>query len=143
MFKVLDIRYKDGFISINFDTGESLNLYPDIFNMYTLEKGKLVDHIEYQQLKEESDRFNCKKKAIGYLSIRSRTCHELETYLYNKGFSKDIVKEVIAGLEESGYIDDYNYAVNYIHYKKGRSAVGENLLRRELYKKGVSRAVRK
>ncbi len=139
MFEIIDIKHKDDFIKIDFDTGESFRLTRDIFYLYSLQKGKLVDRVEYQQLKDESDRYTCKQKAFNYLSIRSRSSLELQNYLFKKGFPKDIIREIIEKLREAGYINDYDFAVSYIHHRRNRKAVGEHLLRSELYKKGISR----
>lgn len=141
MFEVTEIKYKDNYIKVNFNTGESMNLAFDIFDLYSLSKGKLVDQIEYKQLKKESDRYNCLHKALGYLSIRARSSLEIQKYLFKKDFSKDIVTETIAKLKESGYIDDFSFAINYIKSTKRKKAVGKNLLKNELYKKGVAKEI--
>jgi len=139
MFQITDIKTAEHHVKIIFDTGEYFILSLEVFNMYTVRKGKSVDTVEYQQLKEESERYLCNKKAVDYLSAADRSRLEIENYLARKGFSKNIIKEIIIKLNESGYINDYKFALNYIHYKKSRKAVGENLLRHELFKKGVSK----
>lgn len=141
MVEVIDIKYKDYFVRIGLNTGESMNLDYDIFNIYNLEKGKIVDSVEYQQLKDEADRFACRQKALDYLSIRSCSSLEMENYLFRKDFSKDIIREVVKSLKESGYINDYNFAMTYINSKKKGKLIGENLLKKQLYKKGIRREI--
>lgn len=128
-------------IKLDLNTGESINLSYNLFDLYRLERGKVLDLIEYQQLKKESDKINCKRKALTYLSIRARSSLEMEKYLSKKEFLGDVIREVIGELKKSDYINDYNYAVMYINSKNNRKIVGENLLKRDLYKKGVSREI--
>ncbi len=141
MFEITDVKTAENCVKIIFDTDEALLLSPEVFNMYKLQKGSRVDAVAYRQLKEESDRFQCGRKAINYLSASDRSRLEIENHLNRKGFSKDIINETMMKLENSGYLDDYKFAVNYIHYKKGKKAIGDNLLRRELFRKGVSKNI--
>ncbi|MCU0822373.1 MAG: RecX family transcriptional regulator [Spirochaetes bacterium] len=141
MLEITAIKYAENYVKIIFDAGEHLILSPEVSGMYKLRKGKSVDASEYQQLKEESDRFMCARKAIDYLSASDRSGLEIETHLNKKGFSRDIVSETMKKLSESGYLDDYKFALNYVRYQKRKKAVGENLLRRDLFRKGVSKKI--
>lgn len=138
MFEITAVKHTEKFVKIDFETGESLRLSPEIFGMYSLKKGEQIDRIEYQQLKEESERFSCTRKALDYIAARIRSEREVENYLNRKKFSKHLIKEIILKLKDAGYIDDYKFAVSYINYKKERKAVGENLIKSELFKKGVA-----
>jgi len=139
MPQILNIKYNDSFIKVELDTGESLMLPFNVFSMYPISAGKIVDSLLYQQLKEESGRFTCRQQALNYLATRSRSEQEVRTYLIKKGFSKDIINEILIGIKEKGYIDDYDYAIRFINSKKRAKIVGQNLLKRDLFKKGVDK----
>ena len=139
MPQITNIKYADAFIKVDLDTGESLKLAPEIFSMYSISGGKILDSALYQQLKEESVRFLCKEKALNYLAIRSRSYLEMQTYLRKKDFPKNIIQEILNGLRDRGYINDYEYALRFINFKKKAKAVGINSLKRDLSIKGVSR----
>ncbi len=139
MPEILNIKYSDTFIKVDIDTGESLMLPVEVFNMYSISAGKILDSLLYQQLKEESTRFTCKQQALNYLAMRSRSEQEVRNYLLKKGFSKDIINEIMIGIKDSGYLDDYDYALRYISNKKRSKVIGQNLLKRDLYKKGINK----
>ncbi len=139
---ILDsITYKENYIIAVVSTGESIPLPVESLKIYALSKGKVIDPVEYRELKEESDRFSCRRKALHYLSIRARSSREMENYLLKKGFSKDHIREVVLHLKENGYIDDLDFSLRYISYRKSSKAVGRHLLKSELYKKGIAREI--
>ncbi len=139
MPQILNIKYNDSSIKAELDTGESLILPPEVFSMYSISAGKIVDSLLYQQLKEESARFTCKLQALNFLAVRSRSEQEVRNYLIKKGFSKDIINEILTAIKDRGYINDYDYAVRYISSKKKSKVIGQNLLKRDLYRKGIDK----
>ncbi len=139
MFEIVSLEYKSDHVTITLDTGESIKFPFDLYKLYKLETGKKLDRTEYLQLKEESERFECNRKAVNYLSIRSRSSREMENYLIKKGFSKDIIINILKELRDTGYLNDLDFAKRYITSKKKRKTIGKNLLRKELLGKGVSR----
>jgi regulatory protein len=144
MFSVItisNIKIFTDHLSVELDNGEKLALPHQAGEMYRLVTGKIIDFTEYAQLKEESQRYQCKIKALNYLAVRMRSASEMERYLYKKGFAHDAVREVLHGLNESGYIDDSEYALHFINSKLNKKLVGKHLLASELQKKGISRAV--
>jgi regulatory protein len=141
MVQITNIKYSDNYFKINLDTGESLSLTPELYNIYDLHKGKEIDSELYLQLKEESLRLNCRQKALKYLAIRSHSYREMRVYLTKKGFPGDIIDEILKSFKDQGYIDDYDFAVRYINSKKRSKIVGVNVLKRDLFKKGVNKDI--
>ncbi len=107
--------------------------------MFNLERGRALDREEFLQMKEESERFRCRQKALDYLSLKNRTSHEIGKYLTKKGFSAPIIREILAGLDGAGYIDDLKYAKSFIENRRRSRLVGKNLLKKELLARGVER----
>ncbi len=126
-------------VTIELDTGEHISIPLPVAAQYRLAKGKTLEKEEYRQLKTESERYLCKQKALDYLSVKNRTSHEIEKYLTKKGFSADIIAEVMHYLEQTGIIDDLKYAVSYARGRRESRLVGKNLIARELQKKGLPR----
>lgn len=139
--EIKEISYRENFIVVNFSTGESIRLPIDISEIYHLKNGKVIDQAEYSGLKQEAEAFGCRQKALSYLAVRNRASAEMERYLIKKGFSGDHIKSVIMRLKDKGLIDDYVFAVGYINSRKGRKAIGQNLLKSELIKKGIDRNI--
>ena len=141
MITIDKIKLSDIHLSLELDNGETLDIPNQVADLYMLESGRRIDTTEYAQLKEESQRFRCNKKALDYLAVRNRSANEMERYLYKKGFAHNLIREVVNSLGEAGYIDDYDYATRFINNKLNRKLTGKHLLARELQKKGIARAI--
>jgi regulatory protein len=141
MITIIKIKILDFHVTAELENGETLDIPHRAANLYKLVSGRSIDSTEYAQLKAESQRFRCKKKALDYLAIRARSVFEMERYLTRKGFSHDIIREIMNDVVESGYVDDYDYAKQFIRSKLNRKLVGKHLLASELQKKGVSRDI--
>ena len=59
-----------------------------------------------------ADSAAAKRRAIKLLAARDRTAHELHTRL-SRDYEPSVVEEVLAYLEDRGYIDDGRFARNY------------------------------
>ena len=135
------IIYRERHISIDCDDGETFRLPYSALQGFKLEKGKAIESLEYRQIREESEKFQCREKSYSYLSVRARSTFEIQQYLKRKGFSFDIIREVLRCLEDAGYLNDYEFAMAYTKSRLNRKAVGENLLRKELAARGISRNI--
>ena len=72
------------------------------------------------------------------LSTKSQTRHEFQTILSKKGFTEDIIAEVVDRLEHLKCIDDKEVAFHYAIMKAKRNLWGTQRIRHELRKRGVS-----
>lgn len=139
MIAINELTYVDTHIRVTLSTGERLKLPFEAARIYGIERGKSIDRMEYCQLKEESERFSCRQRAMAYLAMRSRSSRELEAFLHKKGFSGELIGQTILDCRDAGYIDDYDFALRYIRSRASRRVVGARLLKSELSKKGISR----
>lgn len=140
MVTVISIAQGKNLVTIELDTGEQIAIPLPVAAQYRIFKEKTLTKEEYHQIKTESERFLCKQKAPDYLSIKNRTSHEIRKYLMKKGFSADIIAEIMQQLEEKGIIDDFTYAVTYMQLRRKSKLVGKKLIAHELQQKGLSRA---
>ena len=81
-----------------------------------------------------------RERAVYYLNIKPRTAAQVRTYLLNKGFDAGEIEETIRELKEYHYLDDLEFARQYLQYgfEKGRGLLR---IKRELTEKGVSAEV--
>ena len=87
--------------------------------------------------KDKADRIIKPKRsaideAANFLSYRSRTKHEIEQRLIDKGYSQDEIDTTLEKLKEYSYVDDTQYAVQAINSAnfgviKGKRAIEHNL----------------
>ena len=141
MITIVKIKLGENCASVELDNGELLKIPYQVMGMFRLEAGRTIDSTEYTQLKEESQQYRCKTMALDYLAICPRSATEMERYLGKKKYDSDLIREVTNGLRDAGYIDDADYAAQYISNKLNRKLVGKKLLSSELQKKGISRTI--
>ena len=139
MIEIIEIRYADPHFMLELSTGEKLRISTETYSKLGISKGKIIDSEEYGHLKEESARIECRQKAFNYLAVRARSGQEMRMYLMKKGFNKDIVEEIVHWLKDKSYINDHNFAVSFINNRIKSRLIGRNVLKRDLYKKGVAR----
>ena len=76
------------------------------------------------------------ERAINLLSYKSRSLAEMRTRLMEKDWSDEaVVNQVIARLEELGYLNDSEFATNYANSRLTLKPVGRTRLRRDLQRK--------
>ncbi len=138
---IQDIEYTDRYIRITLDTGEYIRVEHSSVPSGLLRRGMAIDIEAYTHLKEESMLFECKEKALYYISIRSCTEHGIKKYLMKKGFDKTIISRVLQYLTERGLINDYEYAVHYIQSVREHKVIGNKMLEKKLFEKGVDKGI--
>ena len=103
---------------------------------------KIGDSITAEELKsvmQKSELNSAFERAVGYLSTAPRAKKEIQRYLTDKGYDKDIVRQTIEKLDSYHYIDDYLYAQTYIKSKSKK--YGSFRISSELRQKGIAQIV--
>ncbi|HEY8423184.1 MAG TPA: RecX family transcriptional regulator [Clostridia bacterium] len=101
-----------------------------------LKVGDEISIEELQELSRQSDIESAFSKSLKLLSKTLKTQYEIKNYLIGKGYSLDVIDEVIDKLKSYNYINDKEYAIAYINDKKGSN--GKKKIYSELKQKGVS-----
>lgn len=101
-----------------------------------LEEGKEIDEKELAAVIFESDKRNAFEYALGYISRYVCTQKKITQKLYEKGYGKVVVEYAVDKLKSYGYIDDREYAVQYVTVNRG--VKGLRRLREELAKRGIA-----
>jgi len=100
-----------------------------------LKEGFEINENQIEFLKTETEREVALSKAVGYISKCQKTKKEILKYLLTKGFDETICQQVIEKLEEYKFVDDEEYAKNYIKFKNKNN--GSRKIAMELKQKGV------
>jgi regulatory protein len=100
-----------------------------------LKKGTIISEQKLKTLQDENEQAEAFNTALKLVSKRFKTNHELRTYLKNKGYLDVVINNVIGRLKEYNYIDDGRYCESYITHHQNK---GKNLLKQELWNKGIS-----
>lgn len=100
-----------------------------------LKEGFEINENQIEFLKTETEKEVALSKAVGYISKCQKTKKEILKYLLTKGFDETICQQVIEKLEEYKFVDDEEYAKNYIKFKNKNN--GSRKIAMELKQKGV------
>lgn len=82
-----------------------------------------------------------KYQAVKYLSYRPRTTYEVESYLLKKGYSEQIISEVISYLKAQLYLDDDKFCQLWIEARVRLKPKGKKVLFFELKNKGIDNSI--
>lgn len=122
-----------------------VNIYLDeqfAFGLYKasalhLKVGDTLDNASIQALEQKDAAEEAYQKALKLLNIRPRTEHEMRSRLQEYGFTDEIIEPVIANLLEKNYLNDQQFAAEWIENRTTFRPRGKRLLRIELMKKHV------
>ncbi|WP_028775828.1 RecX family transcriptional regulator [Shimazuella kribbensis] len=118
--------------------GESiLSVHEDVLVKYGLHKGMEVEPTDLTEIIEAQERHYVIQAFFRYVSYRPRTVRESEQHLSQKGFDSTLIQSVLKSMNQQGYLDDRQYARNWIRERQTGKKLGINRLKQELKRKGV------
>lgn len=103
-----------------------------------LRKGQYLSDAEIETLKQGDERDKAYNRALRFLGIRPRSQVEIERYLTEKGYTEDVIEDVVNRLSERQYLDDEAFARFWLENREQFKPRGERALRYELRQKGVA-----
>ncbi|MCX5680149.1 MAG: RecX family transcriptional regulator [Candidatus Omnitrophica bacterium] len=90
---------------------------------------------------EDKVRTKALNNAYMLLRIRPRSEREVRDRLRLKGYSEELVGDIISGLKKTGEIDDLKFATFWIESRMHLNPAGDVVLKHELKHKGVEAGV--
>jgi regulatory protein len=103
-----------------------------------LEPGRKLSEEEIAKLLDEDTYEVAFQKALQFIQHRPRSVEETRRRLAEKGFGEDVVKATIEKLLDKGYLDDFDFARQWIENRNTFRPRSERLLAYELRLKGVA-----
>ena len=101
--------------------------------------GTELSPVEIDQL-ETAQRREALHRALRYLSVRPRSCHELERHLKSRAHSEAAIDGAICECDRLGYVDDEAFAAAYARDRIRLRPRSPTLLKAELRSRGVRAA---
>ncbi len=135
--KVVKKRSK---VTVYFDNEESLVIPYELFLKNTLFVDDILTEIELSKLKDKVEVYKIKQSSFVYLSGRNHSKYELKLKLLKKNYNKQLIELILSDLEALNYLDDREFAKQYINAKLKKNK-GIRLIKLELSKKGVKREI--
>lgn len=126
---------------LEIEGGRSVSVHEDVLVTYGLYKGMTVDEEQIAAWCEADERNKVRQAAYRYLSYRSRTAWELKQHLQRQQWHAAMIDQIIAELQEAGYLDDRTFAAEWVRQRGQQKGLGPQRLRQELINKGVAESL--
>ena len=134
------ITYKKNEFLVEFNNGKSVSIVEDSLVKFNLYKGLEVSDDFDNSLYEQDQLTRAFILACRYLS-NIKSSKQIKDYLYRKKISNDNIEKTIDLLTEKGFLDDYSYAVSYIHDAQILKKHGRKKIKYSLFEKGISKNI--
>ncbi len=121
--------------------GREILSYIDFIVKFKVKVGKQLTEEQIKEIRSESEVILAKEIAYKFLSYKPRTQKEVTDRLRAKGFQSNLVSRVVEELKNYGFINDLEYARNFVLNKSRSKTLGVLALKRELLSKGLSNEI--
>jgi regulatory protein len=102
-----------------------------------LKQGEKINESLIANLLSEDTREKALQKALRFINFRPRTVHEVREKLNGLGFENDVVDNVINELIEKRYLNDREFAENWVASRGHSKPRSHKMLEYELKKKSI------
>ncbi len=103
-----------------------------------LQQGMDMPEAEIQNLRQQGEVSKAYDRALGYLSFRARSEHEIRKYLHGKEYSDEVITAVVARLLAMKLLDDAEFARSWIRNRQTLRPRSKRILQAELTQKGIA-----
>lgn len=103
-----------------------------------LETGRKLSEVDIKRLQEQDTYEVAFQKALQFISHRPRSIEETRRRLSEKGFSDEVVETTLEKLLDKNYLDDLDFARQWIENRNEFRPRSDRLLAYELRLKGVA-----
>ena len=125
--------------SVFLDGEFAFGVHQDLVLKHGLHSGATLSLEEERAVREEDAEMQAKAKATRYVARRARTCQEVRRKLREKDHPDYAIEEAVARLKELDYLDDAEYAREYVRSRFRSKGYGPVRLKNELKERGVGR----
>ena len=124
-------------VDILLDNDFSFVLYKGEVRLYKIIEGKEISEASFREIMENILPKRAKLRAMNLLKVRPYTVKGLTDKLSEGGYPDSVIKNAIDYVSSYHYLDDYQYALDYINTFKDRKS--RQRMIQDLIQKGVSK----
>ncbi|MDT3696533.1 MAG: regulatory protein RecX [Ignavibacterium sp.] len=140
--RIISIRKKDDEnVVIKFDDSQQLIISVDTLFKSGLKKDDEISEDRFAFLIESNISYYIKKKALSFLARRAHTEKELFLKLKAKSYDEGLIKSVIKELRNLSFIDDREFAVQFVNEKSFRNKWGRLKIKSALISRGINHKI--
>ena len=118
---------------------EGIFLYPGEIRKCRLTDGMTMAEEEFEDIRINYALPRAKKRALGILLKRDMTLQGLREKLEGSYNDSRSIEEALSFVQECGYVDDMNYARDYLQSRRKRRSF--RMIRQDLSRKGISQEI--
>ncbi|AHM56818.1 regulatory protein RecX [Peptoclostridium acidaminophilum DSM 3953] len=134
-------KYSKGVWSLYSDEEHIADLHEDVLVQNGINIGKTLSKEDIDGLFKDEERAKAMDSALRQLSYRMKSEKELKDSLGRKGYSAELVEDVMSELKKRGYVDDQGFARMYAQSLLSSKKDGSRAVKMKLSQKGISREV--
>lgn len=139
--RITGLRKKGRRVEVSFDNSSALVLNYEIFLKNGLKMNMELSESRFLLLQEENLKYEIKQSALNLLARRLHSTRELRTKLLQKHRNPEIIEDVLNYLMENNYLNDKQFASEFISEKSKSKLWGSRKINAELRKKGIDNRV--
>ena len=102
-----------------------------------LSVGQKIDEAKKQSLLQSDEKEKAYQAALRYIGYRQRTEAEVIKKLEKLDFDLEIINNVIGDLKEKGYVNDHEFAAQWIQIRSESKPSSKRFVQFELKRKGI------
>ena len=131
--------------SIFIDNEFACGVSEDTLYMLHLNVGDVVDEDKLAVLIKTENYKKARESAFRLLGFRDRSAHEIESRLKQKGYTEDVIEDVLTFLRGNGFVNDELFAKKWVAYRTADTSapIGARKILGELLAKGIAQETAK
>ena len=114
-------------------------LYKGELRLYHIEGGSEIKEEDYREITQRVLPKRAKLRAMNLLQKRTYTEKQLRDKLREGFYPEEILEEAISYVKSFHYVNDEQYALDYLTYNVGRKSLRQ--IEQDLYQKGISKEI--
>ena len=126
-------------VQIMIDNEFAFVLYKGELRIYHLREGEKIEEETYREIMQQLLPKRAKLRAMNLLKSRAYTRKQLYDKLKSSGYPQEAIEEALSYVSSFGYINDRQYACDFIEYNKERKS--RTGICNTLMQKGIDKSV--
>ena len=127
--------------SLYIDNKFALGLSVETVYDFGLRKNDIITEEQIEDIKRKENQKNTLSYAINLITKHSYSTFDLKRKMLQKGYENHQIEKTVEYLQTYGYLDDMQYAQNYIKDKTRFNNYGSIRLKNELLNKGIDKKI--
>lgn len=123
------------------DDESALSVHEDVLVKYGLHKGMEIELADLTEISKAQEQHSVAQAFLRFISYRPRSFFEAEKHLVQKGYEQQLVEQVLKSMKQMGYLNDFEYAKNWVAERRSGKKLGISRLKQELKQKGIDSVI--